>query len=278
MAGPRAGLQVQRKTWPGAAPPPAAAHQDARLLSKEIHAATEADDVQTLSSIVRHNSLWWCVEGSSSPLRPSSLVLNMPSDDSGDTACFQACKRGNADCTRVLLAAGASGDVRNKFRETAGHAAARGGFRQCLWLLLRGGANVLHVHDELGELPFHAACYHNKRDCVKLLLAAGMHIDVPTEGDGLTGSIIAASLGHCDVLALLIANNANIHVATADGRTALHFAAAELNFSCMQLLLEYGADVHSRDSRGRTPIMALKSHPRGNVNEFNALLREYGAC
>ena len=103
-------------------------------------------------------------------------------------------------------------------------------------------------------------------------------MDATTDCDGQSGSIICASLGHVDMLALLIANGANVNLAMRDGRTALHCAAAELNLPCMTLLLLYGANVNSRDNRGRTAIMALKSNVRGNVNDFNALLRAHGAC
>jgi len=43
------------------------------------------------------------------------------------------------------------------------------------------------------------------------------------------------------------------------GKTALHFAVTNNSTDCLKLLLDYGADVHSIEELGRTPLWVAAS-------------------
>lgn len=59
------------------------------------------------------------------------------------------------------------------------------------------------------------------------------------------------------------------------GKTALHFAVTNNTTDCLKLLLEYGADVHSVEELGRTPLWVAASED-GHLDAIVCLL-EAGA-
>lgn len=52
------------------------------------------------------------------------------------------------------------------------------------------------------------------------------------------------------------------------GNTPLHFACTGGNLDCIELLLEYGADVNAQNSDGRTPLHRLYSERYDKIAEW----------
>ena len=78
-------------------------------------------------------------------------------------------------------------------------------------------------------------------EVVRLLLEAGADKHaVDTEGD--TALSAAAQEGHLEVVRMLLEAGADKEAALTDGATALHFAAQDGHFEVVRLLLEAGAD------------------------------------
>jgi len=80
---------------------------------------------------------------------------------------------------------------------------------------------------------------------------------------GLTALHLAATMGHEDMVELLIERGADVNGRDASGSTPLHHAAAGGNKAVVELLLAKGADVNARDNKNRTPLyLAKDAYPR----------------
>jgi ankyrin repeat protein len=94
------------------------------------------------------------------------------------------------------------------------------------------------ARDDDGVSALMRARYRSDRGLIEAILAAGPELD----------AFEAAALGDLDRLAVLLAGGADADAVTADGFTALHFAAFFGKPEAARLLLDRGADV---DARGR---------------------------
>jgi ankyrin repeat protein len=84
------------------------------------------------------------------------------------------------------------------------------------------------------------AAYNGAKDIVELLLASGASVHV-LDGNDQTPLHIASVRGHKDVVELLIANGAQIDAKAKDGSTPLYMAASFQHQDIVQLLLDYDA-------------------------------------
>mmetsp|Transcript_19559 Transcript_19559/g.42775 ORF Transcript_19559/g.42775 Transcript_19559/m.42775 type:complete len:248 (+) Transcript_19559:94-837(+) len=90
-----------------------------------------------------------------------------------------------------------------------------------VFIIMAQAPETLLEYDIRGLLPLHVAARRRCPRLLRLLLEAQVPVD---------------------------------SVAEADGRTALHYAAAAADAACTRLLLEARADPHMRDSRRRLPL------------------------
>jgi ankyrin repeat protein/glycosyltransferase involved in cell wall biosynthesis/tetratricopeptide (TPR) repeat protein/Leucine-rich repeat (LRR) protein len=84
----------------------------------------------------------------------------------------------------------------------------------------------------------------------------------------------AAAQGRQDLVELLLARGADVHIRGARGRTALHHAARSGSEDVARLLLERGAEPGATDEDGETPLAAAAHCERAGVA---ALLEQHGA-
>jgi ankyrin repeat protein len=120
-------------------------------------------------------------------------------------------------------------------------------------LLLNAGAQIEPVKYE-DDTPFELILKKNKIELVKLFIDAGANIH-RIDKWGMTPLEYAASHSRdTAILRLLIEKGADIHKG-GSVRTPLHSAAANNNLQHIALLIELGANVNARDTRGNTPLM-----------------------
>jgi ankyrin repeat protein len=87
-------------------------------------------------------------------------------------------------------------------------------------------------------------------------------------GIGLTALMPAASWGHSDIVAALLAKGAQVNLQDQEGRTALIWAAfgdggtKDSRVAVVKLLLANGADVNLRNSAGKTALMIARDKAR----------------
>ena len=145
-------------------------------------------------------------------------------DREGETALMKASKYGDADKTPDLLSKGADVHLANSTGETA------------LILASQAGSN----------------------DIVKQLLAAGSNIHHRSHAG--TAIVIAAQEGRTEVLETLIKAGASINdVSTDSNDSPLHLVLKHIRErnhlkSLVQLLVDAGANKHSENDEGETPL------------------------
>jgi ankyrin repeat protein len=117
---------------------------------------------------------------------------------------------------------------------------------------------------DTGASPLSAAVSARQPDIARALVAAGVPVDL-RHADDVTALMIAAALGHPDMVAVLRELGAQPGLVDARGQTALHAAArfcfdSRDSLRCRRLLdalLHDAAPVNTADRSGATPLLVL---------------------
>ncbi len=192
----------------------------------------------------------------------------------------QAAGRGDAAAVKRLLEGGAEVDARDMDGWTALHWAAYEGQTEVVRLLLERGASAdaeaydrggevalrprdmfpratpetwVRVHKRVNKTPLKAALASGSKEAAEILLGLGMSAQAKNE-------LLAWTLeyGYGGGTGILLDNGADGGVVDEDGWTLLHWAADRRWGSCVEALLERGADANARtkakELRGRARI------------------------
>lgn len=123
-----------------------------------------------------------------------------------------------------------------------------------------------------GYTPLHEAAMMNRPDLVALLLAN--KADVNAKGEkGVTVLHEAAVAGRMNVVELLLAHNADVDAREDDGATPLFAAVVGGHRDVVGMLVAHKADVNARDKKGNTPLFYAAAMGHEDVAE---LLRKHG--
>jgi ankyrin repeat protein len=189
----------------------------------------------------------------------AELLLNHGADvnhirGDGLTALHMAVSRQNKDMVQLLLRYGAQVDlsVRNQTHdESVLHFAARHPSCEILQLLLPCSQDIGRMSGTLKESPLHAAADRGYVNNVKALLNAQGNCDLQRT-DGSTALHLAATHGHTDVVALLLARGAFVNTRNdyrATNETPLDCAVLNQHKECLAPLLRYGAEFNKTDEK-----------------------------
>lgn len=169
----------------------------------------------------------------------------------------------DADAVARLLDLGLPADARDERGATALLRASGAGALQSVQRLLAAHADPRLTVDT-GASPLSAAVSARHADIVRALVSAGVPVD-ERHRDDVTALMIAAALGHADMVACLRELGANATLTDAGGHTALHAAArfcfdSRDSLRCRRLLdalLVDDTSVNTADRRGATPLLML---------------------
>ncbi|KAL9596063.1 MAG: hypothetical protein Q9219_006049 [cf. Caloplaca sp. 3 TL-2023] len=212
------------------------------------------------------------------PLTRLLLSHGAPVNIIGEGEVFplhRAAEMGRENILRQLLDSGANVDNRDRNQRTAIFAAAQKVQQNCLSLLLDAGANV-NLRDREGQTlllflaadkSFLAADRIEKDErrelrsveIIKTLLRANPDLEVKDK-EGRTALLWAAATGKVSLARHLVGSQpmkgASIKATNNRGKTALHLAVDRKSHrhAMVELLLQTGADVHSRSDGGWTPL------------------------
>eukprot|EP01098_Paradermamoeba_levis_P013385 TRINITY_DN6092_c0_g1_i2.p1 TRINITY_DN6092_c0_g1~~TRINITY_DN6092_c0_g1_i2.p1 ORF type:complete len:378 (+),score=121.33 TRINITY_DN6092_c0_g1_i2:152-1135(+) len=126
--------------------------------------------------------------------------------------------------------------------------------------LVKKGANLNH-RDRRGFSPLHVAVKNNDDLMTRVLISLGAELNSQDE-EGST-PLHLALMNKCEkTIQILLSGGANVHISNAiDGSKPLHLAVYSEVFTAM--LICCGADLHSKNKEGNTPLhVAAES---GNV-------------
>ena len=190
-------------------------------------------------------------------------------DAEGESALFRALRSGRESTVRCLLQARASANLARR-DGTIPLDTASYGFVDCIIPLLQAKADVSNPG------PITQAGLVGDVEIVRTLLRAGASVNAASRGDdpGATALITAAQNGYAEVVAVMIANGAELDTSTTDpekgGATALCKAATNGHEHVVRMLLSAQADSNVRKRDGFTALNLASE--RGNLEIVCALL------
>ena len=188
-------------------------------------------------------------------------------DGTQQSAYLIATSEGYAELLELTLQHG--GDVRSldSFDGTGLIRAAERGHAAVVGRLLRAGVGVNHVNN-LGWTALHEAIILGNGspkyiETVRLLVAGGADVRLPSQRDGVAPLAHARGKGYREVATTLQA--ALSPPRPADASAALRAAAGSGAADDVALAVRAGADLESRDERGRTPLLLASAADRVEV-------------
>ena len=153
----------------------------------------------------------------------------------GETPLMTCAKTGNADAVRMLIEYGAAVNVKEPSQnQTALMWAAAERHPDMVKALIESHAD-LQAHTKQGFTPLHFAARVGDLESVKLLLAAGVDVNLLTQssepegprsggGSGYTPLLVAAMRAQVDTALYLLEHGADPNI-SASGMTPLHWAS-----------------------------------------------------
>ncbi|MCJ1394865.1 hypothetical protein MMC18_007745 [Xylographa bjoerkii] len=177
----------------------------------------------------------------------------------GSNALFEAVLHKHSEVLHTLLtteAPGRSLDINmthpGKGNTTALMLAASAGLKDTVTLLLERPQIAVNAQDTQGWTALAHAAF--KDDCVivkRLLNAPGIEVDLPND-NGATPLIVAAEHGHTEIVAELLGRHADPEYMQFDGTTAILHAINNGYHLTVEVILEHGINIHTKDGSGRT--------------------------
>ncbi|XP_028790259.1 uncharacterized protein LOC114746212 isoform X2 [Neltuma alba] len=187
------------------------------------------------------------------------LKLNVDErDDDGETALIHAARQGHTVTAKYLIDRGANPTIASNLGATALHHSAGIGDIELLKYLLSRGIDA-DLESDAGT-PLTWAAGHDQKDAVSVLLEHHANPNAETD-DGVTPLLSSVAAGSLTCIELLVQAGANVNV-SAGGATPLHIAADNGNPELINCLLKAGADPNVADEDGMKPIMVAAL--RGN--------------
>ena len=213
-------------------------------------------DIETKDDMGRSPLHWSCRSGS---LAVAKVFVEAGAGvrgtcNFGNTCLIFAAHHGHTETVRYLVGL-KDVDVNHKDEDgsTAVLCAVLQNHSDVVQLLIDGRADI-EVKDDNGRSPLLCASVDGHLDIVKILVKAGAGVRV-TDNEGDTCLILAASFGHTEtVRTLLCMPEVDVNHQGMNNHTALHSAVDEGHPDVVQLLIDAGADIETKDTDGLSPL------------------------
>ena len=170
-----------------------------------------------------------------------------------------ALKAGNHTRLEALLKA-RTGSDKNWLDKALIKAAIRGE-SECIKVLIAAGASV-NCENTRGWTPLMFALRHTedcvKMHCVKILLGKGANINHLNQKGipyGITALMLATVWNDIKLVKFLIEKGADANCSNMDGETALTTAVQMGHSKLVEILIKRGANMNHKDEKGMTALM-----------------------
>ncbi|KAG9489866.1 hypothetical protein GDO78_005668 [Eleutherodactylus coqui] len=165
------------------------------------------------------------------------------------TPLMMACTRKNIDVIKDLIEHAADPKLKNKDGWNSFHIACREGDPAVISYLLDAFPDIWMTESNIKRTPLHTAAMHGCHDVVQILLERCNYEADCKDSCGVTPFMDAVQNGHLQIAELLIEKKKEGHVGS------------------LSTLLSLGADLNSRDSKGRSALhMACSGQHAGCVD------------
>ncbi|HEY7617454.1 MAG TPA: ankyrin repeat domain-containing protein, partial [Terriglobales bacterium] len=169
----------------------------------------------------------------------------------GRTALIGAAWAGQVEAVKLLLAHNADVNAEAAGKETALFKAAYNGHAEMAGILLENGADI-DARDSRGNTPLLHAASRGHAGVVEVLLDRGAEVNAKNQQDW-NALMQACTVGHLGTAKLLVARKSEVNLSGKEaGATPLMLACWRDSVALVDLLLQSGADVHGKDSEGKT--------------------------
>ncbi|XP_071085923.1 serine/threonine-protein phosphatase 6 regulatory ankyrin repeat subunit B-like [Haliotis cracherodii] len=198
-----------------------------------------------------------------------------PQAPSTDITLHSACTQGSIEGVRYLLSEGLAGiNTRGKNGRTPVLVATCDGNRSLFQLLVREGADLLHLDDD-GNNVLHVACLGGDLEMVRHVLKLDI-VDINSKGMyGRTPIMLAARKGYKTIFDLLVSSGCDLTLVSNDGDNILHHACLGGYLDIVKYILhENIVSINSKGKYGRTPVM--KAAWGGHKRVLNLLVDKGG--
>ena len=179
----------------------------------------------------------------------------------GYTALHRASQRGHLHIVKTLISNGANIEGEDEYGRTPLMMAAEHGHHLVVEVLISSGALIDHK-DQLNHTALWYAAdkiynpnkIYGQKQCCLLLIAAGANVRLIPEY--LLARLICspAKEGLDSEVKTVILAGVPVNVRDGIDRTALHYASEHNHIQSGILLIEGGADIYVKDSKGKTPL------------------------
>ncbi|KAF5000342.1 hypothetical protein FGRMN_1810 [Fusarium graminum] len=175
----------------------------------------------------------------------------------------------------VLLAVHSDRDHDENEGMNALHLACRYGHVKVAELFMNMGANF-NAREAQGCTPFHVACMYGRLELVELLWRRGPASQISDENSFFNQALQMAVINnHLNVIQWLLEHGADIsHRVGEDKKTALHYACSYGLIDVVKLLIAHKANIHVVDAYSNTPLLQACWDPQPDIF---SLLHDEGA-
>ena len=183
--------------------------------------AAQDDDLEALTALI------------------AGMDVNLRDSRSNTTALEHAVRNANREMVQLLLAAGATVNLKNASGETVLMMFDSDATNDLVWDLINAGATV-NQKDDAGNTPLMQAATANNLEALKILLDAGAEVDTKNK-QGRTALMLAASEGYVNMVRTLVLAGADINAIDEDGMNALAHAVSNDHLPIVRFLKSKGA-------------------------------------
>ena len=184
----------------------------------------------------------------------------------GKRALMFAASEGHLDVAQWLIGQGADVNAADNYGTTALIVAATAGHHDVVKLLLDNNADVL-ARDDSGGSALVNSVYFGHTKTVQLLLDSFARNKALTlnKRDGEELLMLAAGLGHVDIVRLMVDSGIDANGRGLKRRTPLMAAAAFDRADVAKALLELGADPQAQDDDNNTALTVAREKGSSKV-------------